>query len=57
MESYALYVQAAYHHKRALTILTVTDNFVKEGKLTAEERQTGLRNMIEVAVETAEKFA
>lgn len=57
MESYALYVQAAYHHKRALTILTVTDNFVKEGKLSAEERQTGLRNMIEVAVETAEKFA
>lgn len=57
MESYALYVNAAYLHKRALTLLTVTDNFVKEGKLTAEERQTGLRNMIQVAVETAEKFA
>lgn len=57
MESYALYVNAAYLHKRALTILTVTDNFVKEGRLTSEERQTGLFNMIDVAIETAEKFA
>ena len=57
MESYALYVNAAYLKKRALTILTVTDHFVKEGKLTAEQRQIGLRNMIEVAIETAEKYA
>lgn len=57
MESYALYVNAAYLNKRALTLLTVTDNFVKEGKLTSEERQTGLSNMIEIAIETAERFA
>jgi purine-nucleoside phosphorylase len=57
MESYALYVNAAYLGKKALTLLTCTDNFVKEGKLTAMERQTGLSNMIEVAIETAEKFA
>ncbi len=57
MESYALYVEAAYHHKKALTILTVTDNFVKEGKLSASERQNGLNTMIEVAIATAEKFA
>ena len=57
MESYALYINAAYLRKRALTMLTVTDNFVKEGKLTAEERQVGLRNMIEAAVATAEKYA
>ncbi len=56
MESYALYTNAAFLGKKALTLLTVTDNFVKEGKLTAEERQTGLRNMIATAIETAEKF-
>lgn len=57
MESYALYVNAAYLKKRALTILTVTDHFIKHEKLTAEQRQIGLRNMIEVAIETAEKYA
>ena len=57
MERYALYVNAAYLGKKALTLLTVTDNFVKEGRLTAQERQTGLFNMIDIAVETAEKFA
>lgn len=57
MESYALYVNAAYLKKRALTMLTVTDNFVKEGKLTAEERQVGLRNMVEAAILTAERYA
>ena len=57
MESYALYVNAAYLGKKALTLLTVTDDFVKEGRLTAQERQTGLFNMIDIAVETAEKFA
>ena len=57
MESYALYINAAYLKKRALTILTVTDHFVKDGRLSAEERQIGLRNMIEVAIETAEKYA
>ncbi len=57
MESYALYVNAALLHKKALTMLTVTDNFVKEGRLSAEERQVGLSNMISAAIETAEKFA
>ena len=57
MESYALYINAAYLKKRALTMLTVTDNFVKEGRLTAEERQVGLRNMIDAAIATAEKYA
>lgn len=57
MESYALYVTANKLHKRALTILTVTDSFVKEGRLTIEQRQTGLYNMVDIAVLTAEKFA
>lgn len=57
MESYALYINAAYLNKRALTMLTVTDNFVKEGRLSAEERQNGLYKMVEAAVLTAEKYA
>lgn len=56
MESYALYVNAEYLGKKAMTMLTVTDHFVKEGRLTAEERQTGLRNMIDAAIEVAERF-
>ena len=56
-ESYALYINAAYLKKRALTMLTVTDHFIKNERLTAEERQVGLRNMVESAVLTAEKYA
>ena len=56
MESYALYINAEYLGKKALTILTVTDNFVKEGRLTPEQRQTGLVNMIDSAIGVAEKF-
>lgn len=57
MESYALYVNAAYLKKRALTMLTVTDHFIKNERLSSEERQVGLRNMVETAIETAEKYA
>ena len=57
MESYALYINAHYLGKRALTMLTVTDHFTKGGRLTPEERQTGLLTMVEVAIETAEKYA
>lgn len=57
MESYALYVTAKELGKRALTMLTVTDNFVTKEHLSIEERQTGLVNMIDSAILAAEKFA
>lgn len=57
MESFGLYVTAKRLRKRALCLLTVTDHFIKEGKATAEQRQTGLSKMIEVAIEVAEDFA
>lgn len=58
MESYALYCNAAKLRKRALCMLTVTDSFVnKERKATSDERVHGLSKMIELAIETAEKFA
>ena len=56
MESYALYVNAEYLGKKAMTMLTVTDHFLKEGRLTPEQRQTGLRNMIDSAIAVAERF-
>ena len=58
MESYALYCNAAMLHKKALCLLTVTDSFVdKIHKATPEERAFGLKNMVEVAIGTAERFA
>ncbi len=58
MESYALYANAAILHKKALCMLTVTDNFIKkEQKATPEQRAYGLGKMIELAIEVAEKYA
>ena len=54
MEAAALYTNAAFLKKRALTICTVSNSFVYEGEdMTAKERQTTLGKMIEVALETA----
>ena len=54
MESAALYCNAARAGKKALCICTVSDSFVKEGvNMTAEARETGFSNMIEIALEIA----
>ena len=52
MESAALYMNAARAGKRALCILTISDHVVKGTSLSADERQTGFRQMMEVALET-----
>jgi len=51
MEAYGLYINAAMAGKKALTILSVSDNVVTHEELTPEQRQTGLCNMIELALE------
>lgn len=53
MESHALYVNAAYSGKKALTILTVTDNLATDEHLSAAERQSGMGKMLEFALELA----
>ncbi len=53
MESYALYATAASLGKKALCLLTVSDHFLKDAKATVEERQTGFRTMMEIALELA----
>lgn len=56
MEAYALYVNAAKLHKKALAICTVSDSFHSSEILSAEERQNGLTQMVEVALDVAMKF-
>ncbi len=51
MESYALYCNAAYLHKKALTILTVSDSFTSHKETTAEERQNSFTQMMEIALD------
>ena len=57
MEAAALYCNAAYPKKRALSICSISDNIVTGEELSPEERQTGFGNMIRLALETAVKMA
>ncbi len=51
MESYALYCNAAFLNKKALTILTVSDSFITHKETTADERQNSFTQMMEIALE------
>lgn len=53
MECYALYCNAAYLGKKALTLLTCSDSNVTRKEMTPAERQTALTNMFKVALEFA----
>lgn len=53
MECYALYCNAAYLGKKALTLLTCSDSNVSRREMTPEERQTGLAAMFDVALDLA----
>jgi len=54
MECYALYCNAAYHGKKALTMLTCSDSNVTRKEMSPEERQSSLTGMFKVALEFAE---
>ena len=53
METAALYTNAAYNHVNALSMITISDNFVTGAKSTVEERQNSFTNMMQLALETA----
>jgi purine-nucleoside phosphorylase len=55
MEAYALYSNAARLGKRALAIMTVSDSFHYHEILTAEQREKGLKNMLDVAFDLIEE--
>lgn len=53
MESAGLYFNAARAHKKALAMFTISDHLYTGEALSAEERQTSFRDMMEVALELA----
>lgn len=53
MESAGLYTTAAKFGCQALTMLTVSDSLVTGEELSAKERETSFREMIEIALEVA----
>jgi purine-nucleoside phosphorylase len=53
METNALYTLAARNRRRALTVLTVSDHVLTGEATTAAERETTLREMMEIALDTA----
>lgn len=55
METAALYCNAAYAGKQALTLCTISDSMVTGAGLSPEERQFTFENMIKVALNVAAK--
>ena len=55
MEAAALYCNAAYTHKRALAICSISDSLVTGEELNADERQNSFTNMMKIALEIAVK--
>jgi purine-nucleoside phosphorylase len=53
METAGLYLTAARAGKKALSVLTITDHLLTGEGLDARERQETLRDMIEIALDTA----
>jgi purine-nucleoside phosphorylase len=53
METAELYILAARHGCRALSILTISDHLLTGEVLSPEERETGFSAMVEIALETA----
>jgi purine-nucleoside phosphorylase len=57
METAGLYWEACASQKKALSILSISDHLFKPEALSAEQRQNGFTDMMEIALETAWKFA
>ena len=53
MEAAALYMNAAYNNKKALAMMTVTDQFITGERATTEQRLSANDNMIKLALEVA----
>ena len=53
MEAYALYLNAAYAGKNALTLLTISDNPFTGEELDSDARQNTFTQMMEIALEIA----
>ena len=56
METAGLYWTACADHKKALSILSISDHLFKQQALSAIERQNSFTDMMEVALDTAVSF-
>ena len=57
METAGIYWEAMASHKKALSLLTISDHIFTGEALSAEERQNSFTDMMEVALETAWEVA
>ena len=55
MEAAALYMNAAYNHRNALAIMTISDHFISGEKASLEDRERNFTDMMKLALETALK--
>ena len=55
METAALYMKAAYNDVNALSIISISDNFVTGAKSSVEDRTKAFTDMMKLALETAVK--
>ncbi len=53
MEAAALYLLAARFNRKALAICTMTDCLITHAELSADERQSSLREMVELSLDVA----
>lgn len=53
MESFALFHNASVLHKNAACLLTISDSFATDEKVSPEGRQTAFTNMMKIALEAA----
>lgn len=53
MEIFALYLAAAQHHKKALGMVTISDQLVLHQYMDAQQRQLSFSSMMEIALDTA----
>lgn len=51
METAGIYTMAARHGVRALSILTISDSLITKERSTPEQRESGFREMVEIALQ------
>ncbi len=57
METAGLYIEAQTSHKKAVSILSVSDTFFTGEALSADAREKSFTDMMEVSLETALNYA
>lgn len=53
METAGLYLEAMHCHKKALSIVSISDHMFRKEELTALERQESFNEMMEISLDTA----